>query len=304
MKKMDVRAVGRRMAAFALAGVMATSPLYPVTLAFAAPSASEIEQQLKVAEQELDALERQLNQTEAELGRTNFELDQTKGTIAELEENIGVNEEKLTVAKSRLSAVIGESYRQGGDMSLLDLVLNSESFDDFISRVYYANKVVEKKNKEINTVASLRAQLLADKALLEEQQREQERLMAEQESQIALMQESASEQASYIENLSEEVVEAMESERRAAAQASLQAAREVLGDDFVNGIVFDDPSFIETYVEPKSTTSKTSRDSKTQTASDEREQESAKQEEREDRQQDSTTEEYQENQKPAQEETY
>jgi hypothetical protein len=59
MKKMDVRAVGRRMAAFALAGVMATSPLYPVTLAFAAPSASEIEQQLKVAEQELDALERQ-----------------------------------------------------------------------------------------------------------------------------------------------------------------------------------------------------------------------------------------------------
>ncbi|MBO7675766.1 MAG: hypothetical protein J6S63_12295, partial [Atopobiaceae bacterium] len=250
MKKMDVHATARKVVAFALTGIIATSSLYPAALAYAAPSSSEIERQLKAAEQRLDALEQQLNQTEAELGKTNFELDQTRANIAELEQNISVNEGELAEAKSRLSIVIGESYRQGGEMSLLDLVLNSESLDDFVSRVYYANKVVEKKNKEINTVAGLQSELLADKSMLEEQQRAQESLLAEQQSQYEAMQDAASGQAVFIEQLSSEVVEAMESERRAAAQASLKAARDVLGDDFVNAAFGGQPAPIEAFVQP------------------------------------------------------
>ena len=241
MKHTLTQPAAKRTVSFILAGTLAATSLVPTSFAYSAPS-DELKQQLASATAQLDALEQTLFQTEAELGKTTFELNETKENIAELEGNIAENTDKLTVAKGRLATVVEESYKQGGDLGLLDLVLSSESFDKLMSRIYYANKVAENKRQEISTVNDLQVSLHNDKALLEEQQVQQEELLASQETQRQAMEAAATQQANYVGQLSTEVVAAMEEERRQATQASLEAARKVLGDDAVNQAVSSDVS--------------------------------------------------------------
>jgi cell wall-associated NlpC family hydrolase len=179
-------------------------------------------------------LEDALAQAQADLGKTNYELGETKTSIADLQEKISNIEADLVVARDHLGDVIADSYKQGGDVSLIDLVLSSNSVDELVSRIYYANKTAETKREAIQQVTDLQTNLESSKSSLEDQERQQEELLASQVVQMAAMQESANAQANYVGQLSSEITAAMEEERRQATIASLQAAREVLGDERVN----------------------------------------------------------------------
>lgn len=220
----------QKAVAFALAGSLAASPLIAPMAAYAQPSGS-LEQQLNAAVADLNDLANALAQTEAELGKTNYELDQTKAQIADLENQISENEVKLVDAKGRLAMVIQESYKEGGEAGLIDLILSSESIENLVSRIYYANKVAEKKHNAINEVNDIQTNLKNDKVILEDQQREQEELLASQQEQAAAMQQAAQKQASYVSSLSNEVMQAMAAQRAVTTESSMQAAQNVIASE-------------------------------------------------------------------------
>ncbi len=220
----------QKAVAFALAGSLATSSLIAPVAAFAQPSGS-LEQQLNAAVADLNELANALAQTEAELGKTNYELDMTKAQIAGLEGQISENEDKLVVAKGRLATVIEESYKEGGEAGLIDLILSSESIENLVSRIYYANKVAEKKHAAINEVNDLQTNLKNDKAILEDQQREQEELLAAQQEKAAAMEQAAYKQANYVNSLSAEVTQAMAAQRAVTTESSMQAAQNVIASE-------------------------------------------------------------------------
>lgn len=233
MKRYRVRGVARKAITCALAGSLAFSSFGVPGVAFA-KTTEQLQQEYASAMAELSALEDALAQAQADLGKTNYELGETKTSIADLQKKISNIEADLVVARDHLGDVIADSYKQGGDVSLIDLVLSSNSVDELVSRIYYANKTAETKREAIQQVTDLQTNLESSKSSLEDQERQQEELLASQVVQMAAMQESANAQANYVGQLSSEITAAMEEERRQATIASLQAAREVLGDERVN----------------------------------------------------------------------
>lgn len=225
MKRSHIHTFAQRSIAFALAGTLAVSACLVPTAA-RATSSDEIQQQLAVAQAELGELEATLAQAEANLGKTNYDLEQTRSQISDLEVRIGDNEDKLVVARENLSAIIEQSYKQGGEPGLLELLLSSESFDDLVSRLHYVTKISQAKQEAIQTVSDLQDSLEKDKVSLQKNEKEQESLLESQKSQQEMAEAAAASQAAYVNGLSDELVAAMEAERAAAAEASLRAAEE------------------------------------------------------------------------------
>ncbi len=224
----------RKAATLALsAALMSTSIGVPAT-AFAQPNGYQ------AAMDQLEALQLELEQSEAVLGKTTYDLSVTKANIADLQVRIAENNKKLGDAKNELAVVIAESYRQGGDMGLLDLVLSSSSFENLVSRLYYANRVAASKESAIKTVSNLQASLNSDLTMLQGQQQEQEALLADQVSQFAAMQEATNRQATYVSGLSQDIVAAMEKERIETTIASLETAREVLSVQTLDNLTATD----------------------------------------------------------------
>lgn len=229
MKHLRTRGVMSKGVSIVLSGVLAWSSFAMPATAFAAPSG--LEQELSVATARLADLADELAQAEAELGKTNYELDQTKAAITELQVQIDKNEIDLEEARRRLAVVIGDLYRQGGELGLLDLILRSDSFDQLLQRLYVANKISQQKREAIEEVSGIQNFLEESKATLEARKQEQESLLAAQKEQVSSMQAAAMNQADYVGSLSAEVVRAMEAERLEETARSLKAAAAVLTEN-------------------------------------------------------------------------
>ena len=74
------------------------------------------------------------------------------------------NEKKAEYEKEadELEALMASSYKEGGDPSILEILTQSESLDDFISRSTYSNSIQEKKAKQVESVKKAKDE--ADKA--------------------------------------------------------------------------------------------------------------------------------------------
>lgn len=230
MKRIRTGSVAKRIAAFALTGMLL---VYPIALPVPAMAESSLQAELQAAIADLSELSEQLAQSEAELGKTNYLLETTKSRIKEVQKQIDQNEKDLDVARDRLAEVIEESYKQGGEIGLLDIVLSSDSFDTLLSRMYYANRVAQKKQAAINNINDVITELDANKSDLEEQQSTQEALLATQKEQHAAMEQAAMRQTDYVNSLSNELRASMEAERAQHASQSVQTAQQVLGSNYV-----------------------------------------------------------------------
>lgn len=217
--------VARRAIASALTIALAASPFALVPTPAVAATTAELQAQLDAANARLDELYFAAEQAEAELGKANWELDQTRGRIEELEGLIAENTVLLGEKQEILSQQVVNSYK-GGTASILDVILESTSFDDFVSRITYANKVNELYVNTITEVRELRDELNAEEDELEVRESDQVEQVAVQEQKLAAMQTAQEEQAAYINGLSEELRAAIEEERRRAAEEAARRAAE------------------------------------------------------------------------------
>lgn len=214
--------VGKRLVVTVVtAGLLfATSP----TAALAA-SSSDLQAQLQQAEAQTAKYQEQANNAFAELEQLQAELEDTRAQIASTQEEVSQKQTELDAAQDTLAGRVSSNYKTGG-VSLVSILFDSSSFEDLVSRVYYANRVAESDAEVISQVQGVQAELAAKQAELESQQEEQQRLVDDAQAKAGEIQSALEQQQSYVSSLSSEVQEALaaeEAQRRAEAEAAANA---------------------------------------------------------------------------------
>lgn len=187
-----------------------------------AEDSASISAELDEAKEQLSSLTHELELAQAKVASTEADLSSTQDRIADLQTQIADTQEQLASAQGDLSQRAVSSYKSG-EMSLTEMILSSTSFQDLVSRLYYASRVADAEAEHISTVQSLQNQLADDKTELSNQESQLKDLLSQQTESKNQLAASQSETQSYVDGLSGELAEALESERAAAAEAARQA---------------------------------------------------------------------------------
>lgn len=216
-----------------------------------ADTSADIQAQLDDANAKLDdiyskaeAVSEQLNDTKVKLDSTQSQIDQiqaqieqTQSQIDEMQARIEQKQAELDHAQMVLSERVAANYK-AGNASSLDVLLESTSFDDLVSRIYYADKFSEQNAQMIQDVKDIKADLESQKSALDEQKSQLEsqnaQLQDQKDQQLSLLSQQRSQQAdldaqskqaqSYIDNLSSELKQKLAEEEAARQEAARQAA--------------------------------------------------------------------------------
>lgn len=206
---MNRRAMGALSLALGLALVGAPVPAWGET-------SQEVREQVAVVQGELDELAGQIAEGEAHVEELQGQVDDLAKESIELQTQIIED-------RDRLANIISSSYKENADARILALILSSETMDDLISQVYYAQKVSDWQADCIN-------QLNEDKQELDKRM---DALNAAKDEQAAELEELADKRTELDEkvaalNEKADRLEAEEAEaaRRAAEEAARKAAEE------------------------------------------------------------------------------
>ncbi|MBP3894328.1 MAG: C40 family peptidase [Atopobiaceae bacterium] len=226
---MNLKRTGRAAVSAGISLMLALAPVSP-SVAFAATN-SAIEStsaELEAARAHLNDLASQCETKFAELEDQQAELESTRQQITDTEGQIEVKEQELTDARAVLSQNISENYKTG--INFLSFLLGSDSFDDLVSRVYYADKVAAHQNEAISTVLTIQEELDAQKATLVSSQEKQEELVAKTRETASELQQVVTEQQTYVNGLDAqlqaEIAAQQEAERKAAEEQARKEAEE------------------------------------------------------------------------------
>lgn len=212
----------RTICAAVIAAILTLSP----SVAFATPTIDE-------AQVQLDALGSELSQLQDDLFKATEDLESTRYKIGQCKIEIKATREDLAEAKALLGGRMRSSYKTGG-VALLDALLQSTSFSDFISRVYYMDKIADSDADAISQVKQLEQKLGENQRRLEKQKRTQESAIDDLNSQIDAYGIRIADAREYYESLSEDVRTAV-----------------VESDDFAGSNTNFLVDALDTYVEPE-----------------------------------------------------
>ena len=163
----------------------------PSTPALAEESSADLQAQLDQAKTKRDEYFAQAEEVSEQLNITRDQISELDGKIADTQKNIDAvqkdieaKEAELAKRQEQLAESIAVNYK-AGTSSMLSLVLDATSFDDFVTRVYYADKVsdqqasnIEETNRLKGELDAQRQKLDAEKASLQDQKAQQEQLLA------------------------------------------------------------------------------------------------------------------------------
>ena len=198
-------------------------------------------------------LQAQIATLDADLINIMAIIDVTNNDIAAKEEEITMTAENLERAQNAcdkqyesMKERIKYLYENGGDDAWFQMLLNSEDLSDLLNRAEYTQKMYEQDRQNLETysntvveVQNLQDQYESEKADLEEMKASLEQQEAELQYQIELKQASSAncdDEIAYAQSLASEyanwliytqqVIEQLEAQRRAAEEAARRAAAE------------------------------------------------------------------------------
>ena len=225
---------------------------------------SEAESQVNTLENKKNELMGQINFTQQELVTIMTQIDMLKEEITDKEEDIKETQEDLKEAEAdrdeqyeSMKKRIQYLYENGGTDSWAQILLESDSIADMLSKIEnngkmydYDREALEKMKAVVQEVQDLENQLITEKAELEDSKKEQEDKQdtletkmanlkasaSDYESQIATVKAQAQEYKNLIEQQNAELQQiqneeeaaakaAEEARKQAAAQAAAQAAQ-------------------------------------------------------------------------------
>ena len=186
---------------------------------------SDAQAEYEAAMAELSNIGSALEEAQYKLSECEANLAQTDEQISELEVSIVQNQEALSQAQDVLADRVNASYR-AGNADLLGVLLDATSFDDFVSRLYYAGKVSDADKEAIEAVKTLKSELESQEQDLLEQRSLQEQLLADQQAYTEGLASNVAYYESYVSGLSAEVTALMgqaQQELLASQQAEYEA---------------------------------------------------------------------------------
>lgn len=223
------RSFARGACALALASSLAFLgvPAVPADRAFAVTSA-ELQTQADELFQRIDALQTDLNAANADYDEAVAAHEDALTAMDDAQERIDDAQERLQDLQARLSDRAVSIYKTGGSATMLDVVLGTSSFDEFLTAWDMMQRVVEQDQQMIQQTRDLRAEAQA----AWEEYSAQEQVAADQmeradqlRSEIQATQDSLRAEADKITEEIAEVQAQEELEAEAARQAAEAAER-------------------------------------------------------------------------------
>ncbi len=171
---------------------------------------------LDEAKAQLEALGAQLAQLEDQLSVASADLEATKAEMEATEDAIQVKRGELTEAQGELAESARRTYKMGS-LGLLDIIVNATSFEDLVTRIYYADAIQDAQANAVETVRGLEQELEAKQAELMETRATQEETLSSVESSVAEHEAKVEEAQAVYDQLD------AEEQARLAAEAAAQA---------------------------------------------------------------------------------
>ena len=181
---------------------------------------SDAQARYAAATQELDGLYQQVYEAQGAYEATTAQLDATNQAIAETQALIADQKAQLEEAQDILADRLGADYR-AGEANMLDVIFSATSFEDLVSRIYYAGKSSDADAQAIQDVKDIKAALEASEAQLQEQRVQQEQLQAQQAADLQSLNEQTDACAAYVASLDYEV-QSLYAQAQAEAQQQMQ----------------------------------------------------------------------------------
>lgn len=226
------RTICRSFAAGASALILASSlafigvPLVPAGQASAVTSA-ELQAQADELFQRIDALQTDLNAANEDYDEATVAHDAAVAAMDDARQRIDEAQERLQELQVQLSDRAVSMYKSGGSSTMLDVVLGTSSFDEFLTAWDAMNRIIDQDSALVQETKDVRAE--AEAAYQEYS--EQEKVAAEEmqraddlRSEIEATQASLRDEADKITEEIAEVQAQEELEAEAARQAAEAAA--------------------------------------------------------------------------------
>lgn len=203
---------GRLLIALAVSSMIVT-PVY------ATPSVDDLKEDKAAAKEELESLKEDLSEILNKISVMEEKLIEKGEEITEAAEELRVAEIKEKEQYEAMKLRIKYMYEQG-DVSLVEALMESETFTDFVNKAEYVQNVHDYDREQLEAYVETKNQIIALKEKLEEEQKQMESLQAEyeqSENEINNLIESKKDEISDLNKQIEEEMERIAEEQRQQA---------------------------------------------------------------------------------------
>jgi cell wall-associated NlpC family hydrolase len=192
---------------------------------------------LDSARSSLDAYGQSLSDYQTALSTSSEDLEGIKGQISQKQQEIDETQARYDEVRGRLSERMRASYMDG-NTTMLDVILSSDSFEQFVSNVYYLSKVNQSDMSTLEQTKALSDQLYAEKCELDAREAAAEQAVADAQRVADEYSSKLAEVQSYYNSLPEDVKQAIadEVQSRAASEGIQTTSQGVVADTLLNAV--------------------------------------------------------------------
>ena len=240
----------RHMAAAARRVLGITLAAALVAGSFPAVAFADPQSELEAARAQLEQIGSEYNALQSQLDEAGRNLEETKGEIEENEKAIADKQDELEDAQTALAERVSASYKSG-NANLLEVVLGATDFNDLLSRVFYADKVVDADKQAIDNVKRIQDELDQKQTELENRQEEQQQLVDDTNAQLSELASKQQAASDLVNSLDAEVQRelAAEAEDNESLSGAIQAADDAETNDNDGGASISVPADEDKYAE-------------------------------------------------------
>lgn len=162
----------------------------------------EIEVEIGKIESEIEKFDCKIIELSAELEITNDKVIELSQQIKNAEEEIVTMENKITEETEAFGKRLRALY-MGGNQNMLEVLLDSKSLNDFLTRAEVMKKISDYDKKLLSSMKDQKIELADKKSKLNEDKKEITKLKEEQEAQLAILESSKESQMNLIKEVEE-----------------------------------------------------------------------------------------------------
>lgn len=214
-------------AGIALACALGASTMITPTYAYA-DTQEELQARLQSASAELDSLISQTNSSISALQETRASVEETEVLIGETREALDNKAREVADMQRNYATLVANDYKNHGNVGILSFCLGATSFDDLVSRVYYAERISEQKIRTLQELRTAQEDMMTVQRDLQDKKAALEELAAQQESEVGNLQAAQASQQAYINSLPTEVQTVLQEEKAEQLQTTNSQAQTLI----------------------------------------------------------------------------
>ncbi len=179
------------------------------------------------AQAKLDQIAQESEDLNIQLSQTYSEMNDVEDKIAKVVKEIDERKSQIAQRQLLLEKRVAADYKSGHS-SMLSLLLNSSSFEEFTSNLFYFEKIASSDQKLINEINEQKNKLAQQEQNLINERKRLEQVQQKLKEQKAEVDKKQQEAAEYLESCSTQVQEAINERDREIAAAIEQRRRQEL----------------------------------------------------------------------------